>query len=66
MVLRFDPNQFQDTLVDLTTGSKWNSVGVCINGPLKGQSLKPVQAYQEFWHSWKNFHPNTRAFNNQP
>jgi hypothetical protein len=23
-------------------------------------SLKPILAYQEFWHSWKTFHPDTR------
>lgn len=25
-----------------------------------GTSLKPVYAYQEFWHSWKEFHPETK------
>ena len=64
-VLQFEQHQFQDMLIDMNTGSKWNSVGVCVDGPLKGRSLQPVQAYQEFWHSWKNFHPNTKAFNNQ-
>ncbi|HTM93400.1 MAG TPA: DUF3179 domain-containing (seleno)protein [Flavisolibacter sp.] len=24
--------------------------------------LRPVPAYQEFWHSWKTFHPNTRKY----
>lgn len=24
--------------------------------------LKPVKAYQEFWHSWRTFHPNTKKF----
>jgi len=29
-----------------------------------GQSaaLKPVPASQEFWHSWRTFHPGTRRF----
>jgi len=27
-----------------------------------GPSLKPVPAYQEFWHSWKQFHPNTDTY----
>lgn len=28
---------------------------------VKGETslLKPVKAYQEFWHSWRTFHPNT-------
>jgi hypothetical protein len=24
--------------------------------------LKPVNAYQEFWHSWKTFHPETEKY----
>ena len=44
---------------DETTQSTWRPDGTCIDGPLKGQKLAPVQAYQEFWHSWKTFHPGT-------
>lgn len=39
---------------------------------LKGESIEPnkmvhislakVNAYQEFWHSWKTFHPNTQQY----
>jgi len=47
------------TLKDNTTGSVWNMNGECIEGTLKGSRLTPVQAYQEFWHSWESFHPNT-------
>ena len=25
-------------------------------------SLKPLQAYQEFWHSWRTFHPLTKRY----
>jgi hypothetical protein len=25
-------------------------------------SLKPLQAYQEFWHSWRTFNPNTKKY----
>jgi len=41
----------------------WNFDGICIDGPLKGQQLKPVQASQEFWHSWETFHPKTLKYN---
>jgi Protein of unknown function (DUF3179) len=27
-------------------------------------SLSPVKVYQEFWHSWKTFHPDTKQFPN--
>jgi len=36
--------------------------GLCVEGKLKGQQLSAVQAYQEFWHSWKNFHPATLQY----
>ena len=26
------------------------------------QQLKKINAYQEFWHSWRTFHPNTEQF----
>ena len=48
-----------DLLMDQNTHSTWSADGVCIEGPLKGERLKPVQSYQEFWHSWSTFHPNT-------
>jgi len=52
-----------DVLTDQNTNSTWNMDGVCIDGPLKGGKLTPVQAYQEFWHSWSTFHPNTIKYN---
>jgi hypothetical protein len=27
-----------------------------------GSRLKAIQAYQEFWHSWKTFHPETETY----
>ncbi len=50
-------------LRDTNTQSFWNYDGACIEGQLKGAKLKPVQASQEFWHSWHTFHPNTTLFN---
>jgi hypothetical protein len=46
-------------LTDDSTHSIWNQQGQCVAGPLRGQRLQPVQAYQEFWHSWSHFHPAT-------
>lgn len=48
-----------DSLKDINTQSYWDQNGLCIDGQLKGTQLKTVQAYQEFWHSWNTFHPNT-------
>jgi hypothetical protein len=50
------------TLTDTKTASVWSLSGVCVDGPMKGTRLPPLQASQEFWHSWKSFHPSTRMF----
>lgn len=44
---------------DAETNSSWKPDGQCVDGVSRGTSLKPVQAYQEFWHSWQQFHPGT-------
>ena len=49
-------------LTDAETHSTWALSGACLDGPSKGYSLKPVQAYQEFWHSWQTFHPGTKKY----
>ena len=36
--------------------------GLCIDGTLKGERLIPVQAYNEFWHSWQTFHKNVKKY----
>jgi len=28
----------------------------------QSRSLKKLNAYQEFWHSWKTFHPDTEQY----
>lgn len=57
--LEFRKHLRADTLVDTKTSSKWNMDGICVDGELKGNKLMTVQSYQEFWHSWQTFHPNT-------
>ncbi len=55
--LHFEPAG--DGLRDRETGSAWNWQGVCVSGPLAGKALRRVQAHQEYWHSWRHFHPST-------
>ncbi|GGB23539.1 DUF3179 domain-containing (seleno)protein [Puia dinghuensis] len=57
--LSFQYDSASKTLRDITTRSTWQPSGSCTDGPLKGAQLQPVQAYQEFWHSWRTFHPGT-------
>ncbi len=49
-------------LTDRNTKSVWDWSGKCVDGKLKGTSLEYIQAYQEFWHSWKMFHPQTEKY----
>jgi Protein of unknown function (DUF3179) len=60
--LHFEKNKVQNTLTDTNTHSVWNMNGTCMEGTLKDSQLKTIQAYQEFWHSWKNFHPATSTY----
>jgi Ca2+/Na+ antiporter len=53
---------YGNELKDVQTSSKWNWQGKCVEGPLQGSQLKHVQSYQEFWHSWLTFHPNTSKY----
>lgn len=57
--LHFHYDSLTHLLKDENTQSTWQVDGECTEGPLKGQRLVAVQAYQEFWHSWKTFHPTT-------
>lgn len=49
-------------LSDLNTNSRWNWSGRCTSGKLEGVTLKPIQAYQEYWHSWRTFQPETTRY----
>jgi hypothetical protein len=51
-----------DKLQDEQTQSEWSLRGESVGGDFMGKRLPPVQAYQEFWHSWKTFHPQTTQF----
>jgi hypothetical protein len=60
--LHFTKDSTTGDLKDDNTQSIWNMDGLCTAGPLKGNQLQPVQGYQEFWHSWQTFHPNTLRY----
>ena len=61
-VLQFERAPDQQTMLrDSNTGSLWFE-GKCLVGTLKGEKLQPIQSYQEFWHSWSNFHPATTKY----
>jgi hypothetical protein len=62
-VLNFTYDSTRQVLQDDKTQSTWSLNGICIDGSMKGDTLQTIQVYQEFWHSWKSFHPQTDTFN---
>ncbi len=62
-ILNFEKGN-DDVFIDENTHSTWNMDGVCVAGVMKGERLSMVQSYQEFWHSWSTFHPNTTRYGN--
>jgi hypothetical protein len=61
-ILFFIQDKAASRLSDSNTHSIWTPDGVCISGPLKDAKLEQLSAYQEFWHSWEHFHPNTSQY----
>ncbi len=60
--LHFQYDSTARLLKDEKTKTTWQLNGVCLNGRLKGERLIAIQSYQEFWHSWRSFHPNTSTY----
>jgi hypothetical protein len=46
-------------LTDRETASVWDWDGLCTAGKFKNSRLGKLQAYQEYWRSWKHFHAGT-------
>jgi hypothetical protein len=61
-ILHFNYNAATHVLNDKETNSTWSVDGNSTEGNMKGYRLKTVQSYQEFWHSWKEFHPQTEIY----
>ena len=54
-----------NNLLDAETKSNWNWKGECIEGELKGQKLQAIIASQEYYNSWKTFHPSSTFYKQQ-
>ncbi len=48
--------------IDQETGSKWNALGLAVEGELAGTQLKAVASINHFWFSWAAFRPETRIY----
>lgn len=60
--LQFSLDPGLNVMSDAQTGSHWDWAGRCVRGPLEGTQLKWMQAYQEYWHSWRTFRPGTQKY----
>ncbi len=47
---------------DAETGSRWNLLGEAIAGPLQGQRLEQVPAYNSMWFAWNTYHRGTEIW----
>jgi Protein of unknown function (DUF3179) len=50
------------TLVDSATGSEWNFQGCATHGPSQGKCLERITALKDYWFDWRNYHPETTAY----
>jgi len=55
-----------DRIVDKETGSQWNVLGKCVEGPLKGWRLEPVLSTVAFAFAIREFYPNVRLVGLSP
>jgi hypothetical protein len=44
---------------DVETGTRWNMLGQAIAGPLRGESLEQIPAYNSMWFAWAAYWPET-------
>jgi hypothetical protein len=49
-------------LVDSNTATEWDFAGTGVDGPLKGEKLKPIYNLKDYWFDWKNYHPNSQSY----
>jgi hypothetical protein len=50
-----------NTIWDEQTGSRWNILGMAVEGPLKGQRLRPIQHSVFYAFAWLAFRPDTEV-----
>ncbi|MDP8923350.1 MAG: DUF3179 domain-containing protein [Chloroflexota bacterium] len=49
-------------LVDVETGSEWNTLGQATSGPLAGRRLPPIVHANHFWFAMAAFYPDVRIW----
>ncbi len=49
-------------IIDRQTGSRWNSLGLAVDGELTGVQLAFVTSFFTEWYGWAAFHPETSIY----
>ena len=50
-------------LIDKETGSRWHFMtGECLEGAMKGATLRRLDGMTAFWFAWHKFHPHTDLY----
>lgn len=53
----------ENLFLDNQTGSKWNMLGQCVQGSMKGRQLTLIPHYSKmFWYVWADYHPGTEVY----
>jgi hypothetical protein len=47
--------------VDGETGSIWDLLGRCVDGPMKGKTLEPLDAVSTRWYAWSAAYPKASS-----
>jgi len=59
----YENDEFPSVIMtDLKTESKWDLTGLCIDGELKGMTLKPVLSFISYWFAWVVFYPDVELY----
>ncbi|MFQ5947518.1 MAG: DUF3179 domain-containing (seleno)protein, partial [Acidimicrobiia bacterium] len=54
-----------ETFADEQTGTRWNILGLGVEGPLKSTQLELAIHRNEFWFAWATFFPDGAVFDDQ-
>ena len=52
----------EGAIVDVQTGSRWDSSGLAVEGELAGVQLAFVTSFFTEWYGWAAFHPDTTIY----
>ena len=54
------------SMMDSTTGSRWNFEGCAVDGPAKGSCLDHVEIIKDYWFDWRQYNPQTSVMRTHP